>query len=61
MDCLRKETVSVSGRSGAQSSVASTRRQQFKVQNALQTEFVLTRCKRPISAERVNGVILTCV
>ncbi len=26
MDCLREETVSVSGRSGAQSSVASTRR-----------------------------------
>ncbi len=25
MDCLREETVSVSGRSGAQSSVASTR------------------------------------
>ncbi len=30
MDCLGKETVLVSGRSGAQSSVASTRRQQFK-------------------------------
>ncbi len=32
MDCLGKETVPVpvSGRSGAQSSVASTRRQQFK-------------------------------
>ncbi len=30
MDCLREETVPVSGRSGAQSSVASTRRQQFK-------------------------------
>ncbi len=29
-DCLRKETVSVSGRSGAQSSVASTKREQFK-------------------------------
>ncbi len=26
MDCLREETVSVSGRSGAQCSVASTRR-----------------------------------
>ncbi len=26
MDCLREETVSVSGRSGVQSSVASTRR-----------------------------------
>ncbi len=26
MDCLREETVPVSGRSGAQSSVASTRR-----------------------------------
>ncbi len=26
MDCLREETVSVSGRSGAQSSVGSTRR-----------------------------------
>ncbi len=30
IDCLREETVSVSGRSGDQSSVASTRRQQFK-------------------------------
>ncbi len=30
MDCLREETVSMSGCSGAQSSVASTRRQQFK-------------------------------
>ncbi len=30
IDCLREETVSVSGRSGAQSSVASTRPQQFK-------------------------------
>ncbi len=30
MDCLRKETVSVSGRSGAQSSVASIRRYQFR-------------------------------
>ncbi len=30
MDCLREETVSVPSRSGAQSSVASTRRQQFK-------------------------------
>ncbi len=31
MDCLgEEETVPVSGRSGAQSSVASTRRQQFK-------------------------------
>ncbi len=30
MDCPREETVPVSGRSGAQSSVASTRRQQFK-------------------------------
>ncbi len=30
MDCLREETVSVPGRSGAQSSVASTRQQQFK-------------------------------
>ncbi len=30
MDCLRKETVSVSGRSGTQSSVALTRRKQFK-------------------------------
>ncbi len=30
MDCLREETVPVSGRSGAQSSVASTRWQQFK-------------------------------
>ncbi len=30
MDCLGKETVPVSGRSGAQSSVTSTRRQQFK-------------------------------
>ncbi len=30
MDCLREETVPVSGRSGAQSSVASTGRQQFK-------------------------------
>ncbi len=30
MDCLGEETVPVSGRSGAQSSVASTRRQQFK-------------------------------
>ncbi len=30
MDCLREETVPVSGRSGAQSSVASTSRQQFK-------------------------------
>ncbi len=30
MDCLREETVSVSGRSGAQCSVASSRRQQFK-------------------------------
>ncbi len=30
MDCLREEIVSVSGHSGAQSSVASTRRQQFK-------------------------------
>ncbi len=30
MDCLREETVSVSGRSGAQSSVASIRRDQFK-------------------------------
>ncbi len=30
MDCLREETVCVSGRSGAQSSVASTKRQQFK-------------------------------
>ncbi len=30
MDCLGKETVSVPGRSGAQSSVASTRLQQFK-------------------------------
>ncbi len=30
MDCLGEETVSVSGRSGAQSSVAWTRRQQFK-------------------------------
>ncbi len=29
-DCLGKETVSVSGRSGAQSSVASTRQYQFK-------------------------------
>ncbi len=29
MDCLGEETVPVSGRSGAQSSVASTRRQQF--------------------------------
>ncbi len=28
--CLREENVPVSGRSGAQSSVASTRRQQFK-------------------------------
>ncbi len=30
MDCLGEETVPVFGRSGAQSSVASTRRQQFK-------------------------------
>ncbi len=30
MDCLREETVPMSGRSGAPSSVASTRRQQFK-------------------------------
>ncbi len=30
MYCLREETVSVSGRSGAQSSAASTRQQQFK-------------------------------
>ncbi len=30
MDSLGEETVPVSGRSGAQSSVASTRRQQFK-------------------------------
>ncbi len=30
MDCLREETVPVPGRSGAQSSVASTRRQKFK-------------------------------
>ncbi len=30
MDCLREETVSVSGRSGAQSSVASTRRNSSK-------------------------------
>ncbi len=30
MDFLREETVTVSGRSGAQSSEASTRRQQFK-------------------------------
>ncbi len=30
MDCLREETVPVSGRSGAQSSVASTRQKQFK-------------------------------
>ncbi len=30
MDYLREETVPVSDRSGAQSSVASTRRQQFK-------------------------------
>ncbi len=30
MDCLREETVPVSGLSGAQSSVASARRQQFK-------------------------------
>ncbi len=30
MDSLGEETVSVSGRSGAQSSVASTRRQQFR-------------------------------
>ncbi len=30
LDCLREETVPVSGHSGAQSSVASTRRQQFK-------------------------------
>ncbi len=30
MDCLREETVPVSGCSGAQSSVASTRRQPFK-------------------------------
>ncbi len=30
MDCLREETVSVSGRSGAQSSVALTRWEQFK-------------------------------
>ncbi len=30
MDCLREETVPVPGRSGAQSSLASTRRQQFK-------------------------------
>ncbi len=29
MDCLREETVSVSGRSGAQSSVASTRQYQL--------------------------------
>ncbi len=30
MDCLREETVPMSGCPGAQSSVASTRRQQFK-------------------------------
>ncbi len=30
MDCLGKETVPVSGRSGAQNSVASTRWKQFK-------------------------------
>ncbi len=30
VDCLREETVPVAGRSGAQSSVALTRRQQFK-------------------------------
>ncbi len=30
MDCLREETVPVSGRSGAQSSVASTRRNSSK-------------------------------
>ncbi len=30
MDCLGEETVPVSGRPGAQSSVASTRRQQLK-------------------------------
>ncbi len=30
MDCLREETVPVSGRSGGQSSVALTKRQQFK-------------------------------
>ncbi len=30
MDCLREETVPMPGRSGAQSSVASTRWQQFK-------------------------------
>ncbi len=30
MDCLREETVPVPGRSGAQCSVASNRRQQFK-------------------------------
>ncbi len=30
MDCFGKETFSVSGRSGAQSSVAWTRQQQFK-------------------------------
>ncbi len=30
MDCLREEIVPVSGRSGAQSSVASTRRSEFK-------------------------------
>ncbi len=30
MDCLREETVSVPGRSGAQSPVASNKRQQFK-------------------------------
>ncbi len=30
MDCLGKEPVSVSGHSGAQSSIASARRQQFK-------------------------------
>ncbi len=30
VDGLREETVPVSGRSGAQSSVVSTRRQQFK-------------------------------
>ncbi len=30
IDCLWEETVPVPGRSGVQSSVASTRRQQFK-------------------------------
>ncbi len=35
MDCLREKNVSVPGRSGAQSSVASTRQQQFNKEDVL--------------------------